>query len=241
VGASGAAHAVAGVDAIAGVDDDASAPLRVAGVTKRWPGNPDPVLDGVSLRLAPGEAVGVTGANGAGKTTLLRIATGILAADAGEVTVCGRTVAGDRAGFQRRVGFLSAGNSGLYARLSVRQHLAFWADVAFVEPERRAAAIAGALETFDLATLEARRTDRLSMGQRQRLRLALTFLHRPRVVLLDEPLTSLDQAGAAILEQVAREHRTSGGALLWCSPGGAHADSAFDRRLHLAAGRLEPA
>src|SRR5690349_1156853 len=88
---------------------------------KRWA-----VLRDVSLDLRPGEAVCVGGANGAGKTTLLRIASGILAPDAGTVTIDGLDADKAWREYHRRIGFLSAGDRGLYARVTVRGHLEYW-------------------------------------------------------------------------------------------------------------------
>jgi ABC-type Mn2+/Zn2+ transport system ATPase subunit len=78
--------------------------------------------------------------------------------------------------------------------------------------------VSAALGGFDLGELEGQRVDRLSMGQRQRVRLAQTFLHDPGLVLLDEPHTSLDDAGLALIERAIDGVRHRGGAVLWCSP-----------------------
>jgi len=75
-----------------------------------------------------------------------------------------------------------------------------------------------ALERFDLQELAARRVDRLSMGQRQRVRLAQAFLHEPGLVLLDEPHTSLDEDGIELIQHAIDEVRARRGAVLWCSP-----------------------
>ena len=80
------------------------------------------------------------------------------------------------------------------------------------------------------------RADRISMGQRQRLRLALTFLHSPDLVLLDEPLSSLDEAGTETLRTCIEDVRRRGGAVLWCSPGSDQDQASFDRRLWLQDG-----
>jgi ABC-2 type transport system ATP-binding protein len=215
--------------------------LAVSGVHKRWEPGVAPVLAGVDLELEPGVAVAVAGANGAGKTTLLRIVAGLLAPDAGRVRVCGLGLDEDREGYQHALGFLPAGNSGLYGRLKAEHHLELWTRLALMPRGLRRSAIASTVEAFGLAPLCGRRVDRLSMGQRQRLRLALAFVHEPRLVLLDEPGTSLDDEGAAVLDGALSDLKARGGSALVCLPTGWAHPLPVDRRYLLAGGRLEAA
>jgi ABC-2 type transport system ATP-binding protein len=136
------------------------------------------------------------------------------------------------------VSFLPAGDRGLYARLTVRRQLEFWARIAMVPSEHYRDWIEESIETFDLGELAERRVDRMSMGQRQRLRIAMTFLPRPEVVLLDEPLTSLDTEGGDLLQAAVAELLERDGAVLWCSPSGEHLDMTFDAHWMLERGRL---
>src|SRR3954470_20064517 len=101
-------------------------PLSLEAIVKRWPGSP-PILEGVDLELQRGAAIAISGPNGSGKTTLLRIASGLIDPDSGVVRVCGRRPDDDRTAFQRDVGFVSAGSTGLYARLKAEHHLDLWA------------------------------------------------------------------------------------------------------------------
>lgn len=205
---------------------------------KQWP-NGAQVLDGVSLALPAGHLCVVEGANGAGKSTLLRIIAGSLDADTGEVRVNGSTPA-DRTAYQREIGLVAAGSSGLYARLDTVGHLELAAGVALVPRARRRALVAAAVERFELGGFGRRRADRLSMGERQRVRLALGFLHEPGLVLLDEPLSSLDAAGHDLLARALADHLAAGRSALWVCP-------TYDARprphlhLRLAGGRLSPA
>jgi heme ABC exporter ATP-binding subunit CcmA len=196
------------------------------------------VLREVNLHVAPGCAVNVSGANGAGKTTLLRIATGILAPDQGTVTIDGIRSDQNWREYHRRIGFLSAGDRGLYARVSVRRHLDYWAAVAFVPRSARAAAVGEVLARFDLEALADRRADRLSQGQRQRLRLALTVVHDPKVVLLDEPTNSLDERGVETLRMAVQDMLARGGSVIWCSPLGEEPPVVFDSAFVLEHGTL---
>jgi ABC-2 type transport system ATP-binding protein len=193
-------------------------PLALEGITKRWAGGRRNVLDEVDLVVRPGTTVFVGGANGAGKTTLLRIAAGLLLPDRGSVRLGHLDAEADRRSFQRRIGFLSAASAGLYARLAVRDHLRLWSRLALLPRGERARHQARTAEAFDLVALADRRVDRLSMGQRQRVRLAGAFLHDPEVVLLDEPANSLDEMGLAILAAELRRVQDDGRAAVWCAP-----------------------
>jgi ABC-2 type transport system ATP-binding protein len=193
-----------------------AAALRLRGISKRW--GSLRVLDRVDLAIRPGERAWLGGRNGAGKTTLLRIAAGLIVPDEGEVELEGLGVERDRREFHRRLGLLAAGNTALYARLTVTDNLSFCAGIAFVPRRQRAQAVRETIARFRIEDLAGRRVDRLSMGQRQRVRLASTFLHGPSLVLLDEPETSLDDEGIALLAETLDDHVSGGGAALICSP-----------------------
>ena len=213
--------------------------LSVRGVERAWERRP--VLMGVDLELQRGEVAWLGGANGAGKTTLLRIIAGLVGPDAGSVELDGLDPVRDRRAFQLRLGFLPAGDRGLYARLNVRRNLDFWAGLALIPRSGRQAAVDRVVTLFELGELIGQRVDRLSMGQRQRVRLAMVFLHDPDVVLLDEPHTSLDDAGLALLREALGAHTAAGGAALWCSPAIDQAHLPHDRAWRLDAGTLAAA
>jgi ABC-2 type transport system ATP-binding protein len=195
--------------------DGSSMLLCLEGVTKRW--GSTVVLDSVDLALQPGTVTSVSGDNGAGKTTLLRIATGIIVPDQGAVRFRGTDIEQRQLGYHREIALLSAGDRGLYARLTVTQNLAFWSGLAGLSRRQRDPRIREVLSDFALDELAQRRVDRLSMGQRQRVRLAATFLHEPLLVFLDEPRTSLDEAGVSLLAQALARLTDRGGAALWVS------------------------
>jgi ABC-type multidrug transport system ATPase subunit len=127
----------------------------------------------------------------------------------------------------------------LYARLKVQHHVEFWSRLALLPRERRMPAIDRVLDAFELRSLVGRRVDRLSMGQRQRLRMALAFLHDPVLVLLDEPTTSLDAEGVDLLEGALAQLRAEGGAAVMCAPRGEDLPLTFDHEHTIAEGRLE--
>jgi ABC-2 type transport system ATP-binding protein len=208
------------------------------GVSRRYASRT--ILNSVDLDVEPGASVLISGPNGAGKTTLLRVAAGVITAHHGTIRLGGLDPDADRRAYQRRIGLLSPGDRGLYARLTVRQNLQFGARIALIPRGSRQAAIERGIERFGLTELAERRSDRLSMGQRQRIRLALTFLHDPFLVLLDEPSTSLDDAGLALLAGVVEEQMAEGGTILWCAPTGAHPALPVTSTHVVTDGRLEP-
>ena len=214
--------------------------LEMRGIVKRWPGARDAVLDAVDMVVRSGEVVGIVGRNGAGKTTLLRTAAGLLLPDAGTVRIAGLDPERHRTACQERIGYLSAGNAGLYGRLRIQQHLEFWARLALLRRSQRAAAIARVREAFELDELGDRRVDRLSMGQRQRVRIALAFLHDPELLLLDEPRTSLDDESAALLADALAKVVARGGAALVCAPSPEDLGLPFDRCHRIAGGAALP-
>jgi heme ABC exporter ATP-binding subunit CcmA len=215
--------------------------LEIESVSKTWPGSPAPVLADVSVVLEAGRFAVVEGGNGTGKTTLMRIVAGLLDPDRGRVRVEGVDAHEHRSRFQRRLGVASAGNAGLYARLSAAQNLAFGARIAMLDRGERGPAVRRQIERFGLADYARRRVDRLSMGQRQRVRLALAFLHAPALVLLDEPATSLDEDGLALLAREIRDHADRGGSAIWFGPAGEQRPLAPDHALALGRGSLSAA
>ena len=212
--------------------------LVMEAVTKRWAKRS--VLDDVDLSVARGSLVSICGANGTGKTTLLRIAAGLIHPESGRVAIDGLHPERDRRAYLTRLGFLSAGDRSLYARLSARRHVDLAARLALIPADRRLHDVQRALDVFALDALADRRADRLSTGQRQRVRLAMSFVHDPALVLLDEPSTSLDTEGLEVLATYLDQLRRRGGAAVWCAPEGTQAALVPDSALRLADGRLQP-
>jgi heme exporter protein A len=161
------------------------------------------VLRGVSAEVAAGEALLVTGCNGAGKSTLLRCLAGLLAPDAGTIDYREDGHPLDAAGRRRRVG-LVAPDLAFYGELTVAENLAFFARLRGIGRQR------GEELLRRLELPPDRLAAALSSGMRQRLRWAWALLHRPRLLLLDEPFQNLDTAGLAITRRLLAEHLDPG-------------------------------
>jgi ABC-2 type transport system ATP-binding protein len=214
--------------------------LEITNLHHRWKGPKPPILEDVSLTLGAGEVTWIGGRNGVGKTTLLRLAAGILLPQSGTVRIGELTSEAKGGRYQRQIGFLSAGDRSLQARMRVTQQLDYWARLAYVPRERRQTLVDRALLSFGLQEFADRRVDRMSMGQRQRIRLAMAFLHEPRVLLLDEPRNSLDDEGYALLNEQSAQAAARGATVLWCSPRGEDRVIECDASYSLVEGRLEP-
>ena len=191
------------------------------------------MLREVSFSAAGGELLALRGANGAGKTTLLRILAGALRPSLGEVTVAGAPVASVEA--RRITGFLSH-QSLLHPTLTVMENLEFFATL-FSLPRPRAAAVQ-ALDQVNGGYLAGRRVGELSQGMKQKAALARCLLHQPRLLLLDEPIASLDRTTVAEMRACLARLRDQGLTLILSS----HQEEAFagltDGELTLERGRL---
>lgn len=199
------------------------------------------VLTGASLSVPRGTVAWLGGRNGAGKTTLLRIAAGILIPQQGSISLDGLHPERNRREYHRRLGFLAAGDRGLYARLSVRQNLELAVRLAQVQRRNRQELVERGIARFELEPLARQRVDRISTGQRQRVRLAMTFVHEPEVVLLDEPHTSLDNDAVELLEAAVFECALRQGSVLWCSPASDSLPLPANLRYLIVDGKVIPA
>ena len=167
--------------------DAAAWAIDVRGLTKRY--GPRTVVDDVDLKVRTGRICGFLGPNGSGKTTTIRMLCGLLTPDAGEGSCLGLDIRTQAAQIKRQVGYMTQ-KFGLYDDLSIRQNLDFVARL-FELPARRAA-VDRALQELGLSERQHQLAGALSGGWKQRLALAACLIHRPRLLLLDEPTAGVD-------------------------------------------------
>jgi len=163
--------------------------IEVKDLTKRY-GNLT-ALAGISFSVPQGQVVGFLGPNGAGKTTTMKILTGYLAPTSGSAHVAGIDVTADPLPALRKIGYLPSGNP-LYGELRVGESLRFAAEMHGLRGAARDTAIAESMEAVGIADRKSQAVGTLSTGFRQRLGLAQALLHRPEVLILDEPTYGLD-------------------------------------------------
>jgi heme exporter protein A len=207
--------------------------VEVEGLNKHF--GATTVLRDVSIRLPQGCLATIVGPNGAGKTTLLRIVATLTRPSAGTIRVDGLDVRqwGERA--RGRIGFVSH-QTYLYSDLSVQDNLRFYGRMyGVVNLEQRTATL---LDQFGLTGRRSDLVRTLSRGLQQRLSIARAVLHKPRVVLLDEPYTGLDQRGADALTCVLQALHAEGRTLLMTTHDWSHLGEMADRLVVLVAGRV---
>ena len=164
-----------------------SSPVIVEGLSKRF--GATVALDGVSLEVRPAELFGLVGPDGGGKTTLFRVLTTLLVPDAGRATVLGLDVVRDLWAIRARVGYMP-GRFSLYPDLSVEENLRFFASVFGTTLEEGYAVVAPIYRQIE--PFRERRAGALSGGMKQKLALSCALVHRPELLLLDEPTTGVD-------------------------------------------------
>lgn len=160
-------------------------------------------LDGLNLRVARGEVCGLVGPNGAGKTTLIKILATLARADGGGAYIQGLAV-GERPYEVRKLTGYMPDIPGLYQDMRVREFLEFFADAFHLRGPARRAAVDSALQRARLEERAEDYVEELSLGLKQRLVLAKTLLHEPRVLLLDEPATGMDPLARVALRELLK-------------------------------------
>ena len=181
---------------------DAPAAIRVEALTKRYPGGVL-ALDGLTLQVPAGSVFGLLGPNGAGKTTCLRLLAGLTRPTSGRALVGGSVVADDGLAVRRRLGYLEQ-DPRTYTWMTGREQLRLLGRAHGLQGTALDGAVNEALDRVDLAAAADRRTGTYSGGMRQRLGIAGTLVHRPPILVLDEPVSALDPEGRRdMLELVA--------------------------------------
>ena len=207
--------------------------IEFVDVRKRY--GAQPVLQGVSFQVQPGEIVGLLGPNGCGKTTTLRLIAGFLSPDTGAVRVCGQTVGAGSLAARRHIGYLPE-KPPLYDALRVADYLDFVAAAKGLRGPARRHAVDQAMADYALTGVARKIIGTLSKGYRQRVGLAQATLANPEVLLLDEATNGLDAVQMVEARHLIRAG-SQGRAVLFCSHLMQEVAALCDRVLVLHQGR----
>ncbi len=146
-------------------------------------------LDNFTMSIRPGETYGLIGPNGSGKTTLIRIIVGLTKPTSGEVRILGQRMPNRR--IAKDIGYMTQ-NNALYQELTIHENLAFFGRIYGLRGQQLQQRVEAVLETVDLADRAKSVVETLSGGMKQRVLLASTLIHEPRLLLLDEPTVGID-------------------------------------------------
>lgn len=194
-------------------------------------------VDGVSLEVSAGEIHGFLGPNGAGKTTTIRMIAGLLKPTSGRIVVNGHDLARNPEAAKASLGFIPD-RPFIYEKLTAGEFLRFHAGLYGVDAAVAIRRVREMLELFELTRWEHELVESFSLGMKQRLVMGAAFLHRPRAILVDEPMVGLDPRGARLIKDVFRRMSRSGVAILMSTHTLEVAEEMCDRVSIIVKGRL---
>jgi ABC-2 type transport system ATP-binding protein len=191
--------------------DTLQSAIMTEGLTKSFPGVR--AVDGLSFDVRAGEIFGLVGPDGAGKTTTLRMLAGILPPDAGRATVAGCDVVRNPESAKRTLSYMPQ-RFGLYEDLTVDENIRFYADLFGVHKSERDPRSTQLLKAAGMSEFRMRMAGKLSGGMKQKLGLVCALIHRPKVILLDEPTTGVDPVSRRDFWRILYELIAEGVAIL---------------------------
>jgi ABC-2 type transport system ATP-binding protein len=194
-------------------------------------------LDNLSLTIRPGELFCFLGSNGAGKTTTIKILTGLLRASSGRALVNGMDIQHDPIAVKRQIGYIPD-TPYLYERLTVTEFFRFYGELFDIPEPRIDEEMERNFARFGLLEHRGALVKELSHGLRQRLIYATTFLHNPKIMLIDEPFVGLDPYTIRLIKDLLRAHTRAGGTILLTTHILAIAEDIADRVGIIHRGRL---
>jgi len=166
-------------------------------------------VDNIDLNIKPGEIFGLLGPNGSGKSTTLKMLLGLVQPDGGSVNVLGIDVQKDAVAVKRQVGYVPE-SPRLYEFLTGTEYLDFIGDIYGVKAEEKRERVNEYLRALELEGREGDMISGYSEGMKQKVALISAFLHRPRLLILDEPLSGLDPRSARIVKDLLHELKAQG-------------------------------
>lgn len=168
-------------------------------------------VDDLCLAVHPGRIFGLIGPNGAGKTTTIRMIVNITAPDSGRITLFGQTISPK---LQDRIGYLPE-ERGLYKKMKVDDQLRFFAELKSVPGKEADQRITRWLDRLKLAEWKGKKSSELSKGMQQKIQFISAIIHKPDILILDEPFSGLDPVNVELLKEIILELQASGKTIIF--------------------------
>lgn len=195
------------------IDKGGDIVIDIENITKSYNGTYKAVSS-LNLRIKDGEIFGLLGPNGAGKTTTIKMITGIIAPTIGDIKINNISITKQPVEAKEQFGYVPD-NPDMFLRLTGLEYLNFMADIYEVRSYERGDIIADIAKRFEMETALGDKIQSYSHGMRQKIVIMGVLIHRPKVWILDEPMTGLDPKAAFILKEMMREHADEGNTVLF--------------------------
>lgn len=190
--------------------------LKVENLRKVYPKSDRVAVDDISFELRPGEIFGFLGQNGAGKSTTIKCLTGILPFEGGTIEVCGYDIKKDPIKAKMNMGYVPD-NHSVYEKLTGREYVNYVADLYRVSKADRTERLERYLDLFKLRFAIDKQIKAYSHGMKQKICIIAALVHRPKLWILDEPMTGLDPRSAHVLKELMRRHCDEGNSVFFSS------------------------
>ena len=222
------------------VDPSGDAPVVVCNLTKTFLDESRGTIhavDGISFQCRESEVFGLLGANGAGKTTTLRMMSTIITPTSGSARILDHDIVKDPAGVRRSMCFYSA-STALYPRLTARETIEFFARINQYPEDKVQVRVNSLIERFGITEYAGVRVEKLSTGMKQKVSIARTIAHNPRIVIFDEPTIGLDVLNALEVQKAIHELRSDGRTVIFSTHIMSEAEKLCDRIAIIHRGRI---
>ena len=213
------------------VDSSDDAPVVVCNLTKTFLDESRGLIravDGISFQCRESEVFGLLGANGAGKTTTLRMMSTIISPTSGTAKILGNDIVKNASGVRRAMGFYSA-STALYPRLTARETIEFFARINQYPEDKVQARVNSLIARFGITEYAGVRVEKLSTGMKQKVSIARTIAHNPRIVIFDEPTIGLDVLNALEVQKAIQDLRGEGRTIIFSTHIMSEAEKLCDR------------
>ena len=210
--------------------------IELSGVTRRY--STRVAVDNLSLRIEPGELFAFLGPNGAGKTTTIKMIVGLLQPNEGAVNLCGFDVVKNPREARLQVGYVPD-EPHLYDKLTGRETLQFVAEMYGMTPQEAVPNIEEQIDTFELAEFVDRLAENYSHGMKQRVAFATALVHRPPILVVDEPMVGLDPRSARLVKDLLKRRAREGAAIFMSTHTLSVAEEIADRIGVITGARLQ--